>query len=205
MQSDLKVSELFQAYYDCRKTKRNTWNALKFEQNLERNMMDLYYELVNCTYEPGRSIMFVITRPKPREVWAADFRDRIVHHVMYNRYSGLFYRRFIHDSYACIPSKGTLNASIRVQHFIRSAMQSNPNSTYFLKADISNFFVSIDKAILDQLLSKHITDPWWLWLTRKILHKDAKQNVYIKSPSKLLKKSQSIRACCMQRTGLGFP
>lgn len=205
MQSDLTVSELFQAYYDCRKNKRNTWNALKFEENLERNLMDLYYELISMQYTPGRSIMFVITRPKAREVWAADFRDRIVHHVMYNRYSPLFYRRFIYDSYACIPEKGTLNASNRVQSFIRSASDSGKHLTWFLKADIANFFVSIDKKILDKLLVKHITDSWWLWLTRIILHKDAKQNVYIKSPERLLKQVPKHKSLLYAKHGFGLP
>ena len=205
MQCDLTVSELFQAYYDCRKAKRNTWNALQFEQNLERNLMDLYYELVSCTYEPGRSIMFVVTRPKPREVWAANFRDRVVHHVLYNRYSDRFYRRFIHDSYACIPEKGTLRAANRVQKFIRSATKNHTQPAWFLKADIANFFVSIDKQILDGLLAKQITEPWWQWLMRVILHKDPKENVHIKSDAKLFGKVPMHKSLLNAPDGFGLP
>lgn len=205
MQCDLTISELFQAYYDCRRTKRNTWNALQFEQNLERNLMDLYYELKFCTYEPGRSIMFVVTRPKPREVWAANFRDRVVHHVLYNRYSGFFYRRFIHDSYACIPEKGTLRAANRVQHFIRSATKNHTQPAWFLKADIANFFVSIDKQILDGLLARQITAPWWLWLTRVILHKDPRENVHIKSTPSLLAEVPRHKSLLNAPDGFGLP
>ena len=205
MHCDLTVSELFQAYYDCRKNKRNTWNALEFEQNLERNLMDLYYELLSGEYQPGRSIMFVITHPKPREVWAADFRDRIVHHLMYNRYADQFYRRFIHDSYACIPKKETLRAAQRLQHFVRSATNNHTKSAWFLKADIANFFVSIDKQILEGLLSKQIKDPWWLNLTRIILHKDPKDNVHIKSSKSLLQKVPSYKSLLNAPNGLGLP
>jgi len=205
MQCDLTVSELFQAYYDCRKTKRNTWNALEFEKNLEQNLMDLYYELISKKYQPGRSIMFVITRPKPREVWAANFRDRVVHHVLYNRYADKFYRRFIHDSYACIPEKGTLRAAERVQHFIRSATKNHTQPAWFLKADIANFFVSIDKQILDGLLAKQITDPWWLWLMRVILHKDPRDQVYVKSNSELLKKVPRHKSLLNAPNGFGLP
>lgn len=205
LQTDLTISELFQAYYDCRKSKRNTWNALLFEENLERNLMDLYYELVSREYAPGRSIMFVVTRPKPREVWAADFRDRVVHHVLYNRYSTYFYNRFIYDSYACIPEKGTLRAANRIQHFIRSATHNNTRQAWFLKADVANFFVSIDKKILDTLLVKHITDPWWVWLTRIILHKDPRDNVYIKSDKKLLGKVPPHKSLLNAKDGYGLP
>lgn len=205
MQCDLTISELFQAYYDCRKTKRNTWNALQFEQNLERNLMDLYYELLSGEYEPGRSIMFVVTKPKPREVWAANFRDRIVHHVLYNRYSDQFYRSFIHDSYACIPEKGTLRAANRVQHFVRSATKNHIQQAWFLKADVANFFVSIDKNILDALLAEKIKDPWWMKLTRTILHKDPRENVYIKSDINLLSKVPSHKSLLNAPSGYGLP
>jgi RNA-directed DNA polymerase len=205
MNCDLKVSELFQAYYDCRKHKRNTVNALKFEQNLERNLMDLYYELRSCLYEPGLSVMFVITHPKPREVWAADFRDRIVHHVLYNRYSDYFYKRFIFDTYACIPEKGTLKASKRVQHFVRSVTKNHTQDAYFLKADIANFFVSINKEKLDTQISAHIKNPWWLWLARVILHKDPRENVHIKSPKNLLAKVPAFKSLLNAPSNFGLP
>ena len=205
MHIDLTISELFQAYYDCRKNKRNTWNALKFEQRLERNLMDLYYELLSNSYSPGKSIMFVITHPKPREVWAADFRDRIVHHLLYNRYSSVFYKRFICDSYACIPEKGTLRAANRVQHFIRAATKNHTQPAWFLKADIANFFVTIDKQILDNLLAKHITNPWWAWLMRVILHKDPKENVHIKSKQELLDKVPVHKSLLNAPNGFGLP
>lgn len=205
MQCDLSVLEVFQAYYDCRKAKRNTWSALEFEQNLERNLMDLYYELISGEYKPGRSIMFVITKPKAREVWAANFRDRVVHHVLYNRYSGHFYRRFIYDSYACIPEKGTLRAANRVQKFVRAATKNHTQPAWFLKADVANFFVSINKSVLDALLAKYITDPWWMRLTRTILHKDPKENVFIKSSTTLLAKVPTHKSLLNAPAGFGLP
>ncbi len=205
MECDLTVLELFNAYYDCRKNKRNTWNARKFESNLERNLMDLYYELISGDYKPGNSIMFVVTYPKPREIWAATFRDRIVHHLLYNRYSEQFYRSFIHDSYACIPGKGTLNASSRLEHFIRSASENYTKETYFLKADISNFFVSIKKSKLESLLEKKIKNPFWMDLTKKILYNDPRTNVMIKSPSCLLDKVPHHKSLLNTDNSRGLP
>lgn len=96
-----------QAYYDCRRTKRNTASALAFEAQLERNLCDLYDELAAGRYRPGRSICFVITRPKPREVWAAEFRDRIAHHFLYNAVGPAIEATFVADSCACIPGRGS--------------------------------------------------------------------------------------------------
>jgi len=38
-----------------------------------RNLVELHAELRSGQYRPGRSICFVNLRPKPREVWAAEF------------------------------------------------------------------------------------------------------------------------------------
>ena len=44
------------------------------------------------TYEIGRSIAFIVTKPKKREVFAVDFRDRVVHHLVMLRLEPLFGR-----------------------------------------------------------------------------------------------------------------
>jgi hypothetical protein len=36
-------------------------------------------------YVPEFHIFFIVLKPKPREVWAASFKDRIVHHLLFNR------------------------------------------------------------------------------------------------------------------------
>jgi hypothetical protein len=38
--------DLFQAYYDARKNKRNTLNQLVFEYNLESNILKLRQEII---------------------------------------------------------------------------------------------------------------------------------------------------------------
>lgn len=175
------ISELFQAYYDCRLTKRNSDSALLFEERLERNLMDLYYELLDGSYRPGKSTVFVVTHPKVREVWAADFRDRIVHHLLYNRLSDRFHRRFIHDSYACIPNKGTHRAVARMEYFMRSVTRNFSEPGFVLKMDVANFFVSINRRILDDLMTPHIPEAWWLALARTILHHDPTKGAIIAS------------------------
>jgi len=92
----------------CRRNKRNTHNALAFEINAEANLLALQQEMRAPTYRPGRSICFITDGPKPREVFAADFRDRVVHHLLVSHQERLFEPLFIHDSYACRTGKGTM-------------------------------------------------------------------------------------------------
>ncbi|MFN2427953.1 MAG: hypothetical protein ABR587_16070 [Candidatus Binatia bacterium] len=112
---------LWRAYRECRRSKRGTLNALAFERDAEANLFELQDDLLAHRYRPGTSICFVTDGPKPREVFAADFRDRIVHHLLLGRIEPAFERRFIHDSYACRKGRGVLAASDRLMQFLREA------------------------------------------------------------------------------------
>jgi retron-type reverse transcriptase len=197
--------ELVKAYFDCRKHKRNTSSALAFEQNLERNLTELYDELQTNTYQPGKSICFVITRPKPREVWAADFRDRIVHHLFYNRISPRFYASFIVDSCACIPERGTLYAARRLESKIRSATQNWSKPCFYLKCDLANFFVAIDKNILYQQLVAKVTEPWWLKLGELILFHDPRLDFELRGDPDKINLVPAHKRLVNQPQNLGLP
>jgi len=99
-------AELHRHYRTCRRNKRATLNALRFEVDAEANLLALRQELRQHTYHPGRSICFITDGPKPREVFAADFRDRIVHHLLVYHLERVFEPRFIHDSYASASARG---------------------------------------------------------------------------------------------------
>lgn len=64
--------DLFQAYFDTRRNKRNTINALVFERHFETNLFELHEEIMNRTYEPRKSICFIVNKPVKREIFAAD-------------------------------------------------------------------------------------------------------------------------------------
>jgi RNA-directed DNA polymerase len=199
------AEELFQAYYDCRATKRNTWSALKFEERLERNLMQLLHDLRDGAYQIGPSECLVVQHPKVREVWAADFRDRVVHHLLYNRIAPYFHARFISDTYACIPGRGTLKAVDRLAHFMRSASQDHSQPAWALQCDIANFFVSIQKPLLDDMLATHLGDAsWTMGLARIILHNDPTARAQIKSPPTLLRQVPRHKSLFCSG-GLGLP
>lgn len=202
--SGLTVSDIFQAYYDCRKTKRNSHSALTFEMHLERNLMDLYHEVASGQYTPGRSICFVVEHPKVREVWAAQFRDRIVHHLLYNKIADRFHRAFIHHSYACIPGKGIHSAVRAMQAASRSVTQNHTRPGFVLKMDVENFFVSIDKTILLDQLAARVPEPFWLQLATTVLMHNPVQNAIVKSPPSLMAKVPAYKSL-FNAGGLGLP
>ena len=152
----ISLEELFEAYITCRKLKRNTANALAFEVDYEQNLIDLCEEINNGTYRPGKSIAFIVNQPVKREIFAADFRDRVVHHLLINKLNHLFEKEFIYDSYACRVNKGTHFGIKRIDRFIRQCSHNYTRDCYILKMDIKGFFMSIDKTLLYPRLEEFI-------------------------------------------------
>jgi RNA-directed DNA polymerase len=149
------LEKLYRAYNECRKGKKNSINAVLFEIDREKNLLNLLNELQDRTYTISCSICFVVTHPAPREIFAASFRDRVVHHLLHNEIHEIFEPTFIAHSYANRKGKGTH----RAVHQLRKNMQEVKRKTgggWCLKLDVQGFFRSIDKDILYTLLSQKI-------------------------------------------------
>jgi RNA-directed DNA polymerase len=199
------LEDLVRAEIDCRRTKRNTASALAWEIDRERNLCQLHDELAAGSWRPGRSICFVITRPKPREVWAAQYRDRIVHHLLYNRIGPRFERAFITDSCACIPGRGTLYAAQRLEAKVRSQTANWSRQAWYLKCDLANFFISIDKHVLQAQLHARIPEPWWRALADTILLHDPRTDVAIHSGPRRMAMVPAHKSLLNQPANLGLP
>ena len=137
--------DLFKAYKDARKHKRRKIKQVEFEVDMENRLIDLRDELWERTYKPGSSMCFIICEPKKREVFAAEFKDRIVHHLYYNYASPIFERTFIADSYSCRKGKGTHYGVKRLVSHIRSCSDNYRKKCYVLKCDIKGYFMNINR------------------------------------------------------------
>ncbi|MGH7909313.1 MAG: reverse transcriptase domain-containing protein, partial [Thermodesulfobacteriota bacterium] len=105
----------------------------------------------------------------------------VVHHLLVSHQERLCEPLFIHDSYACRKGKGTLSASDRLMVFLRKVTANGKRPAWALKLDVANFFPSIHKATLFDILARKITDPELLWLTRTLLFHDPTTNYRFKS------------------------
>lgn len=137
--------DLYVAYLDARRHKRNRSYQKAFEAHLEENIISLANDLWNRTYKALPSTCFIIQDPKKREVFAADFRDRIVHHLYYNYTHELYERTFIHDSYSCIKKRGTHFGINRLEQHIRKESLNYTEKCYVLKMDIKGYFMQINR------------------------------------------------------------
>ena len=178
--SEYSYQDILEAYLDCRKHKSTTKAALWFKLNFEKELVKLLDEVNSGTYQIGSTQAFVITNPKVREVWAASFRDRIVHHLVCRDIMPFYQKRFIEDTYACLPERGTLAASLRAEKFCRSVTKNWSRVGYVLQVDIANYFMSIYRPILWDILRKDLgEDSLTSRLVKQIVFHDPTKNAYI--------------------------
>jgi RNA-directed DNA polymerase len=107
------------AYLKARKCKRYRDEILRFSWKLEENLLKIREDLVNNNYIHGVYREFIVNDSKKREIKAAPFRDRVVHHAICNIIEPIFDKGFIYDSYACRKQKGTHRAIKKLEKFIR--------------------------------------------------------------------------------------
>lgn len=151
---------LLEAYYDCRRNKRKTASALVYEMDYESKLIALRDRINTRTYAPGKSICFVVTRPRYREVFAASFEDRIVHHYIALRLEPLFEQAFCPYTYNCRKGKGQLYGTNMLRQQIIECSDNYTTDCYIMKLDLRGFFMSIDKCILADLIDRFVEEKY---------------------------------------------
>jgi retron-type reverse transcriptase len=167
----ISFENLLRAAENACKGKRFHPSVAAFHFNLEGQLWLLHRQLSSKTYRPGPYRTFQLYQPKKRQISAAPYRDRVVHHALTQMLEPIYERSFLPDSYACRKGKGTHAAVDRCQHYAR-------RYRYVLKADVARFFPAVDHETLKGLLARKIRDREVLWLAGLIIdHSNAQEEV----------------------------
>jgi hypothetical protein len=159
---------LLAAYRVCIKNKPKI-RRKPFHLHHESILAKVAEQLVQGTWRPGVSTVFVVTRPKSREVVAAQISDRVVHHYLYAWMAPWWERRFSSQSYACRPGKGPRKAGQDLRDFIRHYAYNKGQPLWYLKMDVSHFFPSIDHDVLIGILQRRMERGHYLKLCELII------------------------------------
>ncbi|MBY6032153.1 RNA-directed DNA polymerase [Marinobacter daepoensis] len=154
-EGEVTLQALHTAWLAARKGKQPSRNQLSFDARWADNLIQLQ-ELINTgRWQPRPSACFVAERPKAREIHAPDFADRVVHHWLVPQLEAIWEPRFIHDSYANRRGKGSHAAVERLQNFVRQ-VHSGQKGGWYLQLDIHNFFNSIHRPTLWQIVKRSL-------------------------------------------------
>ena len=167
------------AYEDCCTHKLTSEQCIYYRLSVWRDLMILAAEVDLRVYVPSTSIRFYVTRPRLREVFAANFRDRIAQHWVCLRIIPLVEQRF-HEmgdiSYNCRPGFGVMAAITDFAARIEKVSEGYTREAWIIKLDMKAFFMTIDRRILWKFLKPFIQEHYHgddidtlLWLTWTIL------------------------------------
>ncbi|MBQ7571583.1 MAG: RNA-directed DNA polymerase [Bacteroidaceae bacterium] len=139
------IVDLRRAYRQARKHKAGTDSCIRCSMDLEEELDELARTILDGSYAMRPSICFLVTSPVLREVIAADFRDRIVHHYIYEYMNPWLERELIDDCYSCREGKGTGYGIDRLEHHIRSCSRNYTREAWALQLDIQGYFMHINR------------------------------------------------------------
>ncbi len=212
--NEVLLNCLFKAYLDTRKNKRNTVNQLRFELDYEQQLFALHDEIVARTYKPQRSICFITRDPVQREIFAAGFRDRVIHHLLCNDIAPLFEKIFINDSYSCRKGKGTHYGVSRIRRFMRACSHNYTQNCHILKLDIKAYFMSINRDLLYRKLESELLRKQHntrmdmetiLYLLKTVVFYDPVSNCVVKGSKTDWKGLPHDKSLFYAREGCGLP
>lgn len=152
--------DIFEAYYQCLKHKGGSPSTVNYMLEHRQDLIRLADEINSRTYYPTTSIAFVVTKPKYREVFAANFRDRVVHHLIALRIEPLLEQAFSDRTFNCRKEKGVLYGIDMLKEDIRKCSRDYTSDCYVMRLDMRGFFMSIDKVLLDSMLQQFISDHY---------------------------------------------
>ena len=143
--------DLYAAWHMARRHKVTKHYVRVFDRHTDRNIQAICDALYTRDYHPEPSSCFIVDRPKKREVFAAQFADRVVHHYYYNQTHRIYERTFIEDSYSCIQGRGTHYGIERLKQHIKTESQNYSRKCWALSLDIRGYFMHIDRRILNDI------------------------------------------------------
>lgn len=162
IESIAEMANLELAYHKAQRGKAAKPQVLAFGGNLRDNLKCLQEQVLSGEVAVGNYHYFTIYDPKKRQICAAPFVQRVLHHALMNVCHPYFEQQQIFDSYASRPGKGTYAALERAASF-------NRRYRWFLKLDVRKYFDSICHGVLRGQLSRLFKDPQLLRIFDSIL------------------------------------
>lgn len=206
---------MYDAYEDCLRGKRSSAQALEYMPDAANDIEKLAREVWSGNYRPSASTCFMVTFPKLREVFAAAFRDRIIHHWICMRMLPLFEKR-CHElgdvSHACRKGYGTKSAIRQVQEGMMKVSNHLQREAWVYKGDIVGFFMNISKQRMLKMLEGLLVNEYHgeykdilLNLVRVTVFHEPQKDCEIKSDVKMWNEIAPDKSLFFNGEGKGEP
>lgn len=153
---------LLLALYKAARGKRQRPPVVRFLADLDARLAQLANGIMHGGAPSGEYRSFILHDPKRRQIHAACFADRILHHAIMNIAEPRFEQMLVDSSYACRPGKG-VHAAVAV------AQQNLRRFAWVVQVDVDGYFPSICHATLKTLLASRFKGRDFLALLGRVI------------------------------------
>ena len=161
MEEKLSFEVLYEAYKLCLKNKKNKYGTYNFTNSeVCQNLVKILDKLNNRDYSPEPSNCYVITDPALREIYAAQFSDRVVQHFYMREVQEILEEKLVDGCCSCRKGRGNDYALKLLKKYLTSISNYGKDDCFFLKIDLSGYIMSIDRKQVCQKFTKLIVDDY---------------------------------------------
>lgn len=151
----IRFEDIVQAYRVARRNKIKSPDQVEFELHWQQYCYEIWQDVTNMTFRPT-AYTFISKKPKPREVFAADMKTRVLHHYLDIRLRPLLEVRMGDHTYNNRKGMGQTACQNAVATDIYEVSKGFTQDCWIVKLDIKGCFPNISQDIAYRQLEEVI-------------------------------------------------
>lgn len=140
------LQDIIASYRLARQGSVKSPDQVEYELHWEGNCIKLCEAINSRTYQPT-AYSFIVTYPKPREIFASDFSTRVLHHYLHERLVPLLENRLSKHTFNNRKGMGTSACQNAVISDMYEVSNGYTEDAWIIKMDLSGCFPNINQNI----------------------------------------------------------
>lgn len=153
------LQDIIASYRLARQGSIKSPDQVEYELHWEGNCIKLCEEINSRTYQPT-AYSFIVTYPKPREIFASDFSTRVLHHYLHERLVPLLENRLSKHTFNNRKGMGTSACQNAVISDMYEVSNGYTEDAWIIKMDLSGCFPNINQDIAFKQLEAVIKEDY---------------------------------------------
>ena len=153
------LQDIIASYRLARQGSVKSPDQVEYELHWEGNCIKLCEAINSRTYQPT-AYSFIVTYPKPREIFASDFSTRVLHHYLHERLVPLLENRLSKHTFNNRKGMGTSACQNAVISDMYEVSNGYTEDAWIIKMDLSGCFPNINQDIAFRQLESVIKEDY---------------------------------------------
>ena len=153
------LQDIIASYKLARKGSVKSPDQVEYELHWEGNCIKLCEAINSRTYQPT-AYSFIVTYPKPREIFASDFSTRVLHHYLHERIVPLLENKLSKHTFNNRKGMGTSACQNAVISDMYEVSNGYTEDAWIIKMDLSGCFPNINQDIAFKQLKAVINEDY---------------------------------------------